>query len=193
MIVGILSDSHGRGDITAAAIRVLREAGAEVFIHCGDIGGGGVLEQLAGLSAWFVWGNTDDPGPLLTGYVQSLGLPLPAEKPLKLILAGRVIVVFHGHEPGFRELADMALAGRVTALSAMTNGADYVLFGHTHIPFDERLGAARVINPGALHRTSTPSVATLDLHTDQVHFWRVKDTEVTEPPQLLELPYTADS
>lgn len=187
MILGILSDTHGQAGLTASAVRVLQAAGAEAFVHCGDVGGAAVLEQLAGLKAWFVWGNTDEPGPLLTEYVQALGLPLPAEVPLRLDLAGRSISVFHGHEPEFRKLTDAALAGQVALLQDLADGADYILFGHTHLTFDERLGAVRVINPGSIHRVRTPSVATLDLEEDTVRFWQVRAVDVGQRPELVAL------
>ena len=40
---------------------------------------------------------------------------------------------------------------------------DYLLQGHTHVPHDQRIGRTRLINPGALHRARTKTVATLDL------------------------------
>jgi predicted phosphodiesterase len=55
VIVGILSDSHGRHERTARAVELLTTQGTEALIHCGDVGGEAVLEALAGRRAWFVW------------------------------------------------------------------------------------------------------------------------------------------
>lgn len=190
MILGILADTHGSGRIAAQALRVLDAAGADVIVHCGDVGGEAVFNELAGRRARFVWGNSDQPGPLLNAYVCSLGLAVPTEVPLRLELAGRTIAVFHGHEPQFDRLFELANSGEVARLEEALCGADYVLFGHWHRAFDERLGSVRLINPGALNRVRTRSVATLDLRRDALRFWYVDAGEVNEPPRLLELPWT---
>lgn len=190
MILGILADTHGDGRIAAQALRVLDAAGADVIVHCGDVGGEAVFNELAGRRARFVWGNSDQPGPLLNAYVRSLGLAVPMEVPLRLELAGRTIAVFHGHEPKFDRLFELASSGEIALLEELLSGADYVLFGHWHRAFDERLGSVRLINPGALHRVRTHSVATLDLRRDVLRFWYV-DAEKTEASPLLELPWAS--
>ena len=78
MIVGILSDTHDRDDAMAAGMQLLRRGGARFFIHCGDIGSERVLDHLAGLSAAFVFGNTDWDHRGLQRYAETLGGgPLP--------------------------------------------------------------------------------------------------------------------
>lgn len=172
MILGILSDTHGRAELTALALGILRNAGAQVFIHCGDVGGESVLDQLATVKAHFVWGNTDEPGAALTGHVRALGLPLPGAPPLRLNFGHKSIAAFHGHEPEFARLAQLADnidPGPFRRLAA----ADYVLFGHRHVPYDRQCGPVRVINPGAIHRAQVRTVATLDLTRDLLRFWIV--------------------
>ncbi|MBI4579294.1 MAG: metallophosphoesterase family protein [Planctomycetes bacterium] len=151
-----MADSHGRGQRVRDALRVLDAAGAEAFIHCGDVGGPEVLEELAGRRCWFVWGNTDFPRPAWRSQVEALGLPWP-DGPLELQLAGKRIAVYHGHEPAMNR-----------AIRAGT--FDYVLHGHTHRRSDRRAAATRVINPGALHRAAVHTVALLDLATDDLRF-----------------------
>ena len=46
----------------------------------------------------------------------------------------------------------------------------YLCHGHSHEQRDERVGATRVLNPGALFRASVYSVALLDTDTDAVRF-----------------------
>lgn len=169
MILGILSDSHGRAARTALALRLLRACGAERFVHCGDIGSTEVLSEFVGLNVHFVWGNNDDPHGPLARYARSLGLALPTV-PVELALGGRKIVVIHGHEHAFAEL------WRGAASTAPTGDRpEYVLYGHSHVPADERRGGARFINPGALHRAPLFTVATLDLASDAVTHWEVRD------------------
>ncbi len=119
MILGILSDSHGRHRRTARAIRLLQDLGAEAFVHCGDLGGKAVLNELTGRRVWFVWGNTDVGTPLLSRYAQQLGLAVPEGIPLCLELAGRSIAVFHGHEPQFTGLARLIRSERIAEFEAL--------------------------------------------------------------------------
>ena len=98
MILGILSDTHGHQHAAAAAVRLLKEAGAEALVHCGDVGGMAVLDELAVLPAWFVRGNTDEPGSLLIEYARSIGITPPMDVPLRIDLDGHSLAVFHGHE-----------------------------------------------------------------------------------------------
>ena len=59
MRIGILSDSHGRADNTALAVKSLRDRGAELLLHLGDLGSRDVIDELAGGPARIVFGNCD--------------------------------------------------------------------------------------------------------------------------------------
>lgn len=183
MILGILSDSHGRAARTAAALRLLRICGAETFIHCGDIGSPEVLDEFIGKDVHFVWGNNDDERGSIARYASSIGQTLPVP-PRQLFLAGHKIVVFHGHERGFADLW-RGLTGPAGAHS----DAAYVLYGHSHVPADDRRGNTRFINPGALHRAAMFTVATLDLSADIVRHYEVRDDAAAgDVPRRVTLP-----
>lgn len=173
MIVGILSDTHGHVARTRTAIDVLRQAGSQAFIHCGDIGGTEVLDELACLRAWVVCGNTDEPAEPLLRHAAELGLRSALQGPLRLRLAGRELVVFHGHEAAYARLIDRASDGREPPPG--TAAPRYVFHGHTHVARDVRIGPLRIINPGALRRARPHTVATLDLAAEHVEFWPVLD------------------
>ena len=160
MKIGVLSDSHGKAQRVKLAIEIFDREDASAVIHCGDVGGIPVFDELVGRNAHFVWGNTDVPDQATMAYLNSVGLPVPETVPLALEFAGKSFQVFHGHEPQFRE-----------ALQNPT--ADYILHGHTHIARDERVGQCRVINPGALQRAREYTVATIDLERDEVTFHRL--------------------
>lgn len=164
MKLGIMSDSHGRAHVVRQARILLEWAGAEAIVHCGDVGSLDVLDELSGCPCWFVWGNMDDPAPAWRGHVEALGLPWP-NGPLELHLAGKRLIVFHGHEPGFSR-------------AMRTATYHYLLYGHTHESDDQRIAAMRVINPGALCRTATETVALLDLNDDSLQFLDVQATHV---------------
>lgn len=164
MVLGILSDSHGDAGATARAIELLKQLGAERFVHCGDICGENVLAEFVGHDVTFVWGNCDSPLASMRRFVQSLGLAWP-EGRAELDVDGRRIAVFHGHERGF---SDAIESGQF----------HYVLHGHTHVYADSRVNGCRVINPGALYRAAVKTVALLDVGADKVTFLRLDDGTV---------------
>lgn len=160
MLVGILSDSHGRHLAVRQAMTLFDKLGISQVIHCGDVGSTEVFDEMIGRSCAFVWGNMDFPHDGLLSYARSLGLPIPEEVPVRLELDGKRFAVLHGHEPGFN-----------VALQRLD--VDYILHGHTHIARDEMLHGKRIINPGALHRAARKTVATLDTQTDQLTFHEI--------------------
>ncbi len=162
MIIGILSDTHGRLDPVRQAVEVFRRTGAQAVFHCGDIGGIDVLTELAAFTRrlWFVWGNVDLPDHSWADAIARLGLHWP-EGPLVVELGAKRIALAHGHEVQYRLLEHDATL-------------DYILSGHTHECGDWRNGRARHINPGALHRAATRTVATLDLQTDALSFHQLR-------------------
>ncbi len=163
MLIGILSDNHDHPKRVARALALLDALGAEAFFHCGDLGGQRVLDQFVGRRLWFVWGNTDDPPPGVEAFLRTVGLPLPVA-PLRVELAGKRIILCHGHEPEFARVV-------------LAPDADYLFHGHTHVRDDRRVGRCRIINPGALHRADPRTVATLDLATDDLRFHVVERVE----------------
>jgi len=154
--LGVLSDSHGRTAITRRALEALRDGGAETFIHLGDFEHEDVLAELAGLDAHVVFGNCDHDLAALTRFAESLDIRVhhPAGR---LIAGDRLIAFTHGH-----------LEGEIDA--ALREGAAYLLHGHSHATRDDRIGATRVINPGALFRARRYTAAVVDPLEDTVQF-----------------------
>ncbi len=141
---------------------VFDRLGVTHVVHCGDIVGTNVLDQLVGRACTFVWGNMDRPEEGFETYAEAMGLRVPESVPAMLRLAGKTLAVFHGHEPGFKA-------------ACRHLDVDYILHGHTHQPRDERLDGKRIINPGALYRVRQRTVAVLDLATDQLTFHELPD------------------
>jgi putative phosphoesterase len=162
MLIGILSDTHGRAAATVAALARLGAAGAEFYIHCGDVGGQETLDLLAGLPLAFVWGNCDFQTPQLRQYAESLGMKCHGDF-ADLELDGRRIAVTHGDNP--------AILQRITS----EKRHQYLLHGHTHVARDQVIDGLRWINPGAVHRSPRPSVAVLDTQSDSLRFIPLKD------------------
>lgn len=160
MIVGILSDTHDRLTATVAGIDVLQQAGAEFFIHCGDVGSEQIFDQLAGLNCVFVWGNNDWDRSGLSRYAQALGIQ-NGNTFVEVPFGGKLAAVTHGD--------DAKIVRRVLE----EQRHDYLFVGHSHIKADHRVGTIRVINPGALHRATPKTVAILDTQSDIVRFLTV--------------------
>lgn len=155
-LIGLLSDTHGRVEAARAGVALLRERGATMLIHLGDVGSEAVLDELVGIESHLVFGNCDFDDESMKRYAELLGITV--HHPLgTLDVEGRRLAFTHGH---IQHLLEFALR----------QGADYVLHGHTHVRRDERVDATRVINPGALHRASPLSVALLDPARDTLEF-----------------------
>lgn len=159
MLIGILSDSHGKADTTRKAVSALKQRGADVMLHLGDIGSDAVIDELIGHNVRIVFGNCDYDIPGMTHYAQVVGVAV--EHPLGMIDAGgRQIAFTHGHLPHAMH-------------HAMQQKVDYLLHGHTHEVRDERVDGVRIINPGALNRASRYTAALLDPITDRLEIIEV--------------------
>ena len=156
MRIGILSDTHDQVARTTEAVDLLAAEGAEVLVHCGDLTGPEVVEACRRLPAYYVFGNNDFDEEAIRRAIEEAGGHCLGHAG-EIQVAGRRIAVTHGDSPG--KLRRLAVAG-----------PDYLLSGHTHRPSDERRGRTRWINPGALHRSPSWTVATLDLDRDRLRF-----------------------
>ena len=106
-----------------------------------------------GLPCYFVFGNCDYDRESLRQTIDRVGGTC-LDKGGLISLGGRRLAVTHGD-------SDQELR-RLAALEP-----DYLFSGHTHVACDAQKGTTRWINPGALHRASTWSVALLD--TERKH------------------------
>lgn len=142
MLLAILSDSHDHEPNLRTALGYCAAKGITELLHCGDVAGRDTLELLAKNfrgTAHVVAGNADyDPGaftelanahPSLHFYGEVGQLTTPEGK-----------IAWCHHPPRALELAR---TGRYQA----------VFHGHTHTPWEQRVGDCPVINPGTLAGT----------------------------------------
>ena len=128
MLVGVISDTHSFMDVRA--LQLLR--GVDHILHAGDIGDVRIIEELQGIApVTAVRGNVDREPPA------SL---YPAEETLEL--AGYRLYLTHEVKPPRRE-TDLALAGY------RQTGVDVVVYGHSHIAYQQRWAGILYFNPGA--------------------------------------------
>ncbi|MCR5688255.1 MAG: metallophosphoesterase [Lachnospiraceae bacterium] len=125
----VVSDTHGYNDVMYDVIA--KEAPFDILIHCGDIDGEqDRLRQRISSRLLVVAGNNDyDPD---------------LDRIKMFEFAGYTGMITHGHRyrlySGFDPLFYLAAE----------NHADYVFFGHTHVPVIHEEGPVTLINPGSL-------------------------------------------
>lgn len=156
MNVLVLADTHlGPGQATRLTERLgARLHDADAILHAGDITDAGVLAELAGAApVYAVLGNNDH------------GLSLPERRVVDL--AGCSVAMVHDSGQS---------AGRAARLRRWFPDAAVVVFGHSHLPWDEVDVRAdghvqHHVNPGsATQRRRAPrcTVAWLDLDDGEV-------------------------
>lgn len=160
MRLGILSDTHNELARTRRAVRMLLDAGAEALVHCGDLASPPIVEAIAALPSWFVFGNHDaDMAPVLQKAAADFGSKC-LEWGGVFAWGGKIIGVSHGHMS-----ADVR--------RVLGEQPDYLFTGHSHTAGDQLVGTVRRINPGALHRAEEFTVALLDVTTGALQSLRV--------------------
>ncbi|MBV9204376.1 MAG: metallophosphoesterase family protein [Actinobacteria bacterium] len=132
MRVVVLADTHAPRRWRACPPRVAAELrGADLILHAGDVCTQEVLAELAEYApVTAVVGNNDGPDVAQWGAAETAELDLDGL---------RVAMV---HDSG-------AAAGRMARMRRRFPRADLVVFGHSHIPFDESRAGLRIFNPGS--------------------------------------------
>ena len=129
MKILITSDTHGNLNSFEKAVN--KEKPFDMLFHCGDVcGDEDMIRYYAGSPCYLVAGNNDFWG----------GLP----KFIKVKLDKHVIWMTHGHRYG----VDFGLDKLY--YKGLEEGADIILFGHTHRPVVEENEGVWLVNPGSL-------------------------------------------
>jgi putative phosphoesterase len=138
-----------------AAANVLRESGAELIFHCGDVGGRHVLDEMKDIDAAFVWGDTDKDRMGLLRHAQRIGVACYGVL-ADLELDGKRIALVHGD--------DKKLLQKLVT----EQQHDYVIWGHGPEGEDRKAGKTHVIHPGSLYGATARTVALIDTDADTV-------------------------
>lgn len=158
MKIGLLSDTHNDTNNLTQALKILDREAVQAAVFCGDVVDAALVALFAGLELHLVEGNIDHDPSGLRRAVERLGDGCTFGLEYAATIDGKRIAVAHGHlTDRLHELIHSGLY-------------DYVIHGHTHRRRDERIGATRVINPGALGgvRYEKRSFAILDPATDDL-------------------------
>lgn len=149
MLLGLISDTHGDRYGTAQAIRLLESLEVSQVMHCGDVGTAEVVGMFSPWPTHFVLGNVDHAVAIeaaVCHFQQTFHGRFAS-----LELEGRLVAVLHGDDR--RRLRETIADGRW----------DLVCHGHTHETAISQSGTTLVVNPGAISRTPSPSVAVVEL------------------------------
>ena len=157
MIVALLSDSHDNAATTLAALSLFAQHRPGIYLHAGDLVSPDMLNHFSGLPFHFIFGNNEYDHATLRSKAKSLDVECHGNV-AEFDFDGKRLIMLHGHESALMH----KLIGE--------GKYDYLVHGHTHVRRDERIGRTRIINPGALQRARTKSVALLDTATDALTF-----------------------
>ncbi|AMM54433.1 metallophosphoesterase [Pyrococcus kukulkanii] len=154
MLIGVISDTHFPKAYFPDKVKdFFKKKGVKYIVHAGDVQDKAlieILEEVAPVIA--VKGNADS-------------FKLPEEEVLRVFDWN--ILIIHGHQ-------FLSLSSQNLVYKALEEGADILVFGHTHRPYYNEASymGKRVIliNPGSptLPRLSEPSFAVLNLSKEDV-------------------------
>jgi putative phosphoesterase len=147
----IVSDSHDRAPLLAAAVAAARAEGAQAVVHCGDLIGANTLRPLLelGLPVHLVNGNNlGDPTALWNLSRKSRGLFTYHGNDADLLLAGRRVFATHYPHYGYG--------------LACTGDYDVVCCGHSHTAStvqqpNVKGGRTWLVNPGTVAGLGAPA------------------------------------
>ncbi|MCI6646575.1 MAG: YfcE family phosphodiesterase [Oscillospiraceae bacterium] len=147
MKIAVFSDTHKHiGD----AARVIDREQPDLVIHLGDH-----IRDAYALAGQF----PHTPMECVPGNCDYA----PAEPETKLLtLCGVRVMITHGHNYRVKYEMDSLLN------AAYFQGADMVLFGHTHRPVNDRVEGLYVVNPGTAGMGSSPTWALIELEPGKV-------------------------
>lgn len=136
MKIAILSDSHDNLPNFKKAVSWIEKEEIKIILHCGDVSTVDTLQEtLKNFSGkfYFVLGNMDE-----AKLNSSLSLPNVQifDKFGEISLGDKKIAFTHFSKIA-RELAEK-------------QKYDFVFYGHTHKPWEEKIGKTKLVNPGNL-------------------------------------------
>lgn len=156
MKFAIVSDTHGNITSFKKAIQWIQKQNIQLILHCGDIGNPESLkESLENFKGEFfgVFGNMDADYKILAEEYNKIENVKIVEKVLEIRIENKNIAITHKPDDA-KKIAE-------------SQKFDLVFYGHTHKPWEEKIGNCRLINPGELAgQIFKPAFAVYDTKTD---------------------------
>ena len=167
MKFAIVSDSHGNVAYFKKIAQWLNEENIKIILHCGDIGNPESLkESLADFRGEFfaVFGNMDADFKILIGEYNKIPRVKIETEVLKIKIENKSIALTHFPEEA-RKLAEKRNPSRPSG-----QAYNVVFYGHTHRPWEEKVGNCRLVNPGeSAGQFYKPTFAVYDTAEDKLH------------------------
>jgi len=139
MKIAIVSDTHGNAANFKKMVQWLNAQNIKTILHCGDIGSLESLKEfLENYDGEFfgVFGNMDKSFKIEIEEYNKIPRAKISTDILETEIGGKRIVITHFPD---------------TAKKLSQSGKyDLVFYGHTHRPWDEKIGETHMINPGEL-------------------------------------------
>lgn len=158
MKFAIVSDTHGNIANFKKIIGWLNKEKIKIILHCGDIGSPESLEEsLVDFKGEFfgVFGNMDKDFKILIKEYNKIPKVKINENILETEIGERKIAITHFPSEA-KKLAE-------------SKKYDAVFYGHTHRPWEEKIGNCRFINPGeSAGQFYKPTFAIFDTDTDNL-------------------------
>lgn len=158
MKFAIISDTHGNVANFKKAISWLNKENINTILHCGDIGNPESfkesLEEFSG-DLYGILGNMDKDFKIDIARYQLSPKIKVFEDFADIEIEKKKIAIIHRPDRT-KELAE-------------SRKYDLVFYGHTHKPWEEKMGDCRVINPGELAgQFQKPTFAVYDTDEDKL-------------------------
>jgi len=161
MKIAVISDTHDNLATAKKALSWLNRKKIETLIHCGDVSSPAMLKEISKRFKGKIH--------LILGNVGPVGM---AKDPFRIKELGIKNVKFYG-QTGELKINDKKLAfAHEPAMAerlAQSKKYDLIFFGHTHQPWEKRMGKCRLVNPGTLAGMfSKATFAIYDAKTDKL-------------------------
>ncbi|MEK7665124.1 MAG: metallophosphoesterase [Patescibacteria group bacterium] len=157
MKIAIISDTHGNIANFKKIASWLNKNNISLILHCGDIGNPESLrESLADFEGELcgVFGNMDRDFKILIAEYNKIPNAKISEIILETKIENKNIAITHFPN----EAKELAKTGKY----------EIVFYGHTHKPWEEKIGNCKMINPGELAgQFNKPTFAVYDTDTDE--------------------------
>ncbi len=160
MKISIVADSHDNLATIQKAITWLNKEKIKILLHCGDVCSPSTLKEIAKLfkgKIYLSFGNVD-------GDLSNMLEPKTKGKFKNVVFCG---------DSGKITIAGKKIAFCHFPLTAQGLAAskkyDFVFYGHTHRPWEEKVGKTRLVNPGTLAGVfNKATFAVYDTRTDKL-------------------------
>ncbi len=160
MKIAIVSDSHDNLATARKTIAWLNKEKIKILLHCGDVCSPAMLKEMAKFfngKIYLAFGNVD-------GDRFNMLKPKTQGKLKNVVFCGD-----SGEISAAKKKIAFCHFPLVAQSLAASNKYDFVFYGHTHSPWEEKINKTRLVNPGTLAGMfNKATFAIYDARTDKL-------------------------